>query len=102
MKSYAILNSDKEYEYDLTVEDTDAGTKYTLLRSNKSEWTNPEEEIISAVDTGNGIKLNQKVGSKLDYSDLIEVSIVLNAIRKFDNNLAPDYLIVDVDSGSRV
>lgn len=102
MKNYAILNSDKEYEYDLTIEDTDAGTKYTLLRSNKSEWTNPGEEIISAVDNGNGIELSQSFSSKLNYFDLLEVSILLNVIRKFETNLAADYLIVDVDLRSRV
>lgn len=100
MKEFKVFENNK-HEYDIFVEDTDDGTTYLLYRSSASHWTNPNELIISATDTGNEIKLSEKIGKPIDYSDFAEWSLLFNFILKYDKQMgSPNYQVIPVNENS--
>jgi hypothetical protein len=83
MKTFKIFCEEK-HEYDIQVDDTDNGTVYSMFRSKADTWTNPGEFIIRAKDDGDGFTFSRKLGKELDYSELIEIKILLNLIARMD------------------
>ena len=85
---YDTFNGDGEvYDYDVTIEDTDKGDKYTLFRSNGGNWSDDcrREEIFSLLDTGNGVIFPKNIYTKeVNYSQLAELFVVLSVINKKD------------------
>jgi hypothetical protein len=97
MKEFKIFENTK-HEYDIFVEDTDNGTEYSLYYSSAGHWTYPNKLIISAVDTGNEIKLSEKMGKTIDYSDFAEISLLFNFILKYDKQMGPpNYQVIPVN-----
>lgn len=99
MKEFKIFAENK-YEYDIFIDDTDDGTKYSLYYSGSGHWTYPNELIISALDTGNGIKLSEKMGKSLDYSEFGNIALLFNFILNVDINIAPKHNVIRVDENS--
>jgi hypothetical protein len=96
-EKYIILNSNKEHEYTITKIVLDSGCKYILSRSDSSVWTEQakNEELISLINDGNGVILNNSV-KKLNYAELIELRLLLSFDRFLDdpsNNLG--YTIIN-------
>jgi hypothetical protein len=92
MKKFIILNKELEYEYDITVEETDNGIKTTLFNSSSSVWSESAKgkEILSMLNDGNGIKFSHKIGKKLNYSELAELRLLLNVENAIDIELNQD------------
>ena len=77
------------HDYDVTIEDTDKGDKYTLFRSNGGDWADDcrGEKILSLVDTGNGVIFPKNIYTKdVDYHNLAELFVLLSVINKTDRS----------------
>lgn len=97
MKEFKIFE-EGTHEYTIFVEETDGGTEYSLHRSSASHWTDPDELIVSAIDNGNRIKISEKMGKAIDYSDFAEWSLLFKFILKYDKSLDPaTYQVIPVD-----
>jgi hypothetical protein len=87
---YDTFNGGGEvYDYDVTIEDTDKGDKYTLYRSNGGNWSDhcKGEEIFFLLDTGNGVIFPKNIFSKdVDYHNLAELFVLLSVINKTDRS----------------
>ena len=99
MKEFKIF-AENIHEYDIFIDDTDDGTKYSLYYSVAGHWTNPGELIISALDTGNGIKLSEKMGKSLDYGEFGNIALLFNFILNVDISMSPKYNVIRVDENS--
>lgn len=100
MKEFKVFENNK-HEYEIFVEDIDAGTKYSLHYSSASHWTYPNKLILSALDTGNEIKLSEKMGKEIDYNDFAEISLLFNFILKYDKQMGPpNYQVIPVNETS--
>jgi hypothetical protein len=97
MKEFKVFSEENKHEYDIFVEDTDDGTKYSLYYSSASHWTYPGEAVLECVDTGNEIKFSEKFSKTFDYSTFGDVLILLNFIRVFDKNLMFKYRAIPAD-----
>lgn len=85
---YDTFNGGGEvHDYDVTIEDTDKGDKYTLYRSNGANLSDEckGEEIFSLLDTGNGIVFPKKIYTKdVYYHNLAELFVLLSVMNKTD------------------
>ena len=84
---YMVLDHEGVHEYDIVKESTDKGEEITLFRSNNPIWTSHAkgEKLLSLVNDGNGIKFDRKF-SLLDYSELLELRLLLNFEQQTDAN----------------
>jgi len=97
MRKFKVYNTfdqkgTQTHDYDITVEDTDKGHKYTLFRSDGGDWADDckGEELFSLLDTSNGYLFPKNMYSKdVDYSNLAELFVLLSVINKTD--LLPIY-----------
>jgi hypothetical protein len=88
-RKFIILNKEREYEYDITVEETDNGILTTLFNSSSTIWSESVKgkEIISMLNDGNGIKFSYKIGKKLGYAEVAELRLLLNFENSIDTEL---------------
>ena len=92
-KKCMVINTfgEKPYhDYDIITEDMDSkAVKYTLLASNSSIWSEnyKGKELLSLIDTGNGIKVPKNISGEIDYSSTTELFILLSYINTKDNGL---------------
>jgi len=96
---YQIRKDENIEFYISTAEDEKSGgTRYTLRRSHGACWLEHVrgEELLSAVDDGNGVKLSEKLKS-LNYAEFTELLLLLTFIKNHDNRLSPDYVIETVE-----
>jgi hypothetical protein len=95
-RTFIVLNEDGEHEYDITVEDTDEGTKMTLSLSNSQTWTESSrgEKRMTLLDNGNGIYLNHKV-KHMDYAEAFELMLLLNFNRNVGNQSESKYSVME-------
>ena len=72
------------HEYDLQVENTDAGTKYSLIRSQADQWSdNAKSQTVCAIlDDGDGYKLSKHVTRDMGYDTMAELFILMSFINK--------------------
>lgn len=96
MKLFKLF-ANGQHEYDIVVEDTDVGTKYSLYYSKLKRWTYSEELIIYAIDDGNKIKFSEKIGKELDYNMFCIMKLLLNFITKQDKTMMYEYEVIPVD-----
>jgi hypothetical protein len=91
-RKFIVLNKELEYEYDITVEETDKGIKTTLFKSSSSVWSESAkgEETLSMLNDGNGIKFSHKIGKKLNYNELTELRLLLDFENDIDTELNKD------------
>jgi hypothetical protein len=96
MEKFRIYSKEDggKWEYTITVEKTDAGTHYTLYRSETPSWTYPGEKIMSAFDNGNGINFSKSINCKVDYSDFAELFVLYSFISKYDSQLMSQYEMI--------
>jgi hypothetical protein len=90
MKKFKVFD-EGAYDHDITVEETDEGSVYSLYYSKASHWTFPGELILSAIDNGNRIKFSKKFGSTIDYGDFAYLKILINFIAQFDKHMHCQY-----------
>jgi hypothetical protein len=89
-KTYQVIqkiNGQEAHEYNIIIDMQPDGTKYTLMASNSSEWSESYigSELIVAFDDGNGIKLDNKVGKDITYYEFAQLTILFDFINKKEN-----------------
>lgn len=99
-KLFLVLGKDgHDVEYTIHVPaDEDI---YVMRRSNSATWSDHvrDEVILTVLNSGDGykIKWENKSNSKLlDYSQVVELTIMLNFINQTDS-IPNKYTLVDVD-----
>lgn len=104
-KKFRVFESEKgSLEYIITVSIVDENTewpctRYTLFYSDNSEWTDPGEEILSIIDTQNGMEISKShAKEELDYSQFVELMILINFINKSDEYLSCKYYMIPEQS----
>jgi hypothetical protein len=75
------------HEYNIVVESTDAGTKYSLVRSNEEHWAEGHrgQTVCAILDNGDGYRLSKHVTRDLGYDIAAELFILMSYINKTDN-----------------
>jgi len=104
-KRYLVLNEKEEHMYVLFVEQTDEAIEYTLVVSDNDIWSEHHKgtEVVKLIDEGDleyKIRIEgEKIGGKLDASQIDELRLVLNFIDKKDNEGKYFYkLFEDIDT----
>lgn len=99
-KLYLVLNPEKDnVEYTIFVPgDEDI---YVLRRSSDDCWSEHvrDEVVLTILNSGNGYKIKWEEASKsklIDYSQAVELTILLNFINAVDRNPSK-YKIIDSD-----
>jgi hypothetical protein len=93
MRKFKVYNtfdqkSSQIHDFDVTIEDTDKGDKYTLYRSNGGDWVDDckGEELFSLLDTGNGVIFPKNIYSKeVHYCEMAELFVLLSVINKIED-----------------
>jgi len=104
-KRYLVLNEKEEHMYNLFVEKTDKSIEHTLVVSNNDIWTEHHKgtEVVKVIDEGDleyKIRIDgEKIGGRLDASQIDELRLVLNFIDKTENEGKYFYkLFEDIDT----
>lgn len=104
-KKYLVLNEKEEHMYVLFVEQTDKAVEYTLFVSNNEIWSDGHKgkEVVKVVDEGDleyKIRIGgEKIGGRLDASQIDELRLVLNFMDKIENDGKYFYkLFEDIDT----
>ena len=89
MKIYRVMNTfpgeeNGRHEYDIHVEETNGGIKYSLIRSKADHWSeNAQGETVCAIfDDGDGYRLSKHVTRDLGYDTAAELFILMSFINK--------------------
>lgn len=86
-KSYIILSKDGLHEYNIIVEKTKKGEKFSLYYSEGEQWLagTRGQLALSMTNDGNGVKFDRKLKS-LNYAELAYVRILVNFEHQTDDN----------------
>lgn len=89
MKIYRVMNTfpgeeNGRHEYDIHVEETNGGTKYSLIRSKAGHWSEHAQEktVCAILDDGDGYKLSKHITRNLGYDTAAELFILMSFINK--------------------
>lgn len=77
-----------QHEYNIIVEDTKNGTKYSLQRSCGEQWSEDQRETIALaiLDTGDGYIFSKHFKNReVDYALTAELFILLNFMNREPN-----------------
>jgi hypothetical protein len=99
------VRSGEEIELFIRVEEDEksGGVRYTLRRSHSKCWLEDVrgDEVLAAIDDGNGIKLTRKFKS-LDYAEFSELLILLTFIKNFDGKISLNYVIEKAENLAQI
>jgi hypothetical protein len=72
--------------------------EYELEYSNSAPWAESIRgtRALSILDHGNGFTFSRTIESEVDYSDALELKLLMNFIFNRDGNLSPEYHIQEV------
>lgn len=89
MKVYRVMNSfpgeeNGRHEYNLYVEESDKGTKYSLIRSQAGHWSEDAkgQTVVAIMDDGDSMLLSKHVTKNLQYDTAAELFILMSFINK--------------------
>jgi hypothetical protein len=97
MKEYKIFDKDV-HEYTITVDKSEKGSTYVMKLSGNSSWTEPGKELLKVHEDefAGQYVFSSSLGKKFEYSDLVELRILLNVITIDQSNLSPEYRAIPV------
>lgn len=72
------------HEYDIHVEQTNRGIKYSLIRSKAEHWSDSakDKKVCAIIDSGDGIRLSKHITEDLGYDTAAELFILMAFINK--------------------
>ena len=72
------------HEYDIHVENTNLGTKYSLVRSQAGHWSDSAKgkTVVAILDDGDDMTLSKHVTKRLGYDVASELFILMSFINK--------------------
>lgn len=89
MNIYRVMNTfpgeeNGRHEYDIHVENTSLGTKYSLIRSQAGHWSEHAkgETVVAIADDGDQIILSKHITKNLGYDTAAELFILMSFINK--------------------
>lgn len=92
MVQYRVINKFQgeefdRHEYNIHVENTERGTKYSLVRSNAEHWAESFRNTTACaiIDDGDGYIMSKHFKKEMDYAITAEFLILLVFINKTDN-----------------
>jgi hypothetical protein len=103
-RKYHIRDTAGVHAYTLIVKEINETkqTKYTLKSSKSDIWAQHfrNTKLITAIDTGNGIvvealEFQLENVSELDYSSFEYLYLLLDCIKKLDDNISENYTIIE-------
>ena len=99
-KVYLVLNAEKD-TVDYTIFVPGDEDIYVLRRSSDTQWSEHvrDEVVLTILNSGDGYKIKWEESSKsklIDYSQAVELTILLNFINAVDSNPSK-YKIIDSD-----
>ncbi len=103
MKNYAII-ADGNYEYDISVIQTDESTSFEMRYSQSEQWTSHTrgEHIMSATDHGDGIKFTQKFKKSFDYDFFCELKIFTDFVYNYGTGIGSSYEIYEKQNNKKI
>lgn len=100
-KLYYVIDTEQQ-SIEYVIEQPGDEDVLVMRRSDSESWSEHArgEEIMKVFGTGNGyhIKWAEKPGKVLDYSQIAELTVMLNFINKFDSNSPLKYHVVDTNN----
>jgi hypothetical protein len=98
-KLYLVLNPEN-HDVEYTILSPFDEDIFVMRRSHSSAWSDHvrDEVIMTVFNTGDGyrIKWEEKTGKVLDYSQIAELTIMLNFINH-NSTIPSKYTIIDAD-----
>jgi hypothetical protein len=81
------MSGDEDHDYDLVVEKTKKGKKFTLHYSNHKEWDESArgEKIMTLLDTGNEVVI-KRTSKTMQYDKAFALRLLLNANAMLSDN----------------
>lgn len=104
VNKYLVFNAKGEHEYNIHVETTKKGEKFTLYYSEIESWvsTTRGEKIMSMINTGNGVILDRKI-KVLNYHELAELRLLLRFENKINGEVNwDDYKIIPINKTIKI
>jgi hypothetical protein len=79
IKTYMVINSDGEVEFDLIVIKDDKETCYSLFASNNSMWNSDYKgkRLLSMTNDGNGFSFDKKI-KDISFDECEHIRIIIN------------------------
>ena len=91
MKVYRVMNSypgeeNGRHEYDIHVEETNNGIKYSLIRSQAGHWSDSAKSktVVAILDNGDELVLSKHIKQRIGYDVAAELFILMSFINKQD------------------
>ena len=86
-KEYMVMSKDGQHEYNIVVEDTDKGEKFSIFTSHGEQWNSHARGVLQLAMTndGNGCTFDRKL-KKMDYSELLYVRLLVNFEHQTDKH----------------
>lgn len=99
-KEYYVIDKQTQgVEY--VIESPDDEDIFILRRSSNNNWSDhvQGETIMTVLNSGNGYRItwSKKPEVVLDYGQIMELTIMLNFLNKFDNAVPMNYHVVDAN-----
>ena len=89
MNIYRVMNTfpgeeNGRHEYDIHVEDTIIGKKYSLIRSQAGHWADDAkgQTVVAIADDGDQMILSKHITKNLGYDTAAELFILMSFINK--------------------
>lgn len=86
MRKFNIFDEEGSYEYDVTMTEEKEGKTYRIFQSSNRVWQSPGKLVMTCVDNGDELKFGEKIGKKIDYSQMVELRILLSVIAYVDQD----------------
>lgn len=95
-KKYFVFDEKSVLDFNIVVEKTKDGVKYSLFRSKLDHWSSKSrgELCLTLIDDGNGIIINDPIKERMSYQVFAEFYILMSFITKSDN-ICDKYKIVE-------
>lgn len=97
---YIYDASENIHEYTIIHTEWDnRDNEYELEYSNSSPWNElfRGTKALSILDHGNGFTFSRSFGEELNYSDTLELKLLMNFIFSTDRYLSPEYHVQKVE-----
>lgn len=91
-KIYKLV-TDGDHDYDVMVTKENDTTKYEMFYSESKIWSHDFRGTLihSAVDNGDGIKLDKKIKKKMEYFEFGTISTFIKFICDIDKYMTMEY-----------
>ena len=100
-QKYRVFTNDI-HEYNIEI-DFDTATSYKLIRSGLS-WSEDSRDTtaLKMTNDGNYFHINYKIGRKLDYSQMAELSILLTFINWYEHVNQNNNAVISIETSSEI